>query len=59
MDIYEDGDILVKYAGTRFPVIVSRDAKKQPCPICGEVNDESREECRVCGLGIVKIYHKK
>lgn len=54
MQIYEDGDILVKYAGTRFPVVVSRDVKKQPCPLCGEVNDNSRDACRVCGLTIVK-----
>jgi hypothetical protein len=53
MDIYEDGDILVKYAGTRFPVVVSRDVYKQPCPICGEVNDKSRSECRTCGLSII------
>ena len=54
MEIYEDGDILVKYAGTKFPVVVIRDVKQQPCPICGEVNDSSRDECRVCGLTIVK-----
>lgn len=54
MDIYEDGDILLKYAGTRFPIVVSRDVKKQPCPLCGEVNDKSLAECRGCGLGIVK-----
>ena len=54
MEIYEDGDILVKYAGTKFPVVVNREVKKQPCPICGEVNDNSRDACRVCGLTIVK-----
>lgn len=54
MDIYEDGDTLLKYAGTKFPVVLGREVKKQPCPICGEVNDMTREECRVCGLGIVK-----
>ena len=54
MDIYEDKDVLVKYAGTRFPIVINRDVKKQPCPICGEVNDKSLDECRVCGLGIVK-----
>ena len=54
MDIYEDGDILVKYAGTKFPVVISRAVKKQPCPICGEVNDMTLDECKGCGLGIVK-----
>ena len=56
MDIYEDGDILLKYAGTKFPVVISRDVKKQPCPICGEVNDESRDECRTCGLSIIRKH---
>ena len=54
MDIYEDGDMLIKYAGTKFPIIVGREVKKQPCPICGEVNDSSRDACKACGLGIVK-----
>ena len=54
MDIYEDGDVFLKYDGTRFPVVISRGVKKQPCPICGEVNDDSRDECRVCGLTIIK-----
>jgi hypothetical protein len=54
MEIYEDGDILVKYAGTRFPIVEGRAVKKQPCPICGEINDSSRDACRVCGLAIIK-----
>lgn len=54
MEIYEDGDILVKYAGTRFPIVEGRNVKKQPCPLCGEVNDSSRDACRVCGLAIIK-----
>ena len=54
MDIYEDGDMLIKYAGTKFPIIVGREVKKQPCPICGEINDSSRDACKACGLGIVK-----
>lgn len=54
MDIYEEGDTLVKYAGTRFPIVLDREVKKQPCPICGEINDESLNECKACGLMIVK-----
>ena len=54
MEIYEDGDTLLKYDGAKFPVVINRQAKKQPCPICGEVNDMTLDECRVCGLGIVK-----
>ena len=54
MDIYEYGDVLIKYRGTKFPIVVSREATKQPCPICGEINDSSSERCRICGLRIIK-----
>ena len=54
MDIYEEGDTLIRYAGTKFPIVLDREVKKQPCPICGEVNDCSRDECGGCGLGIVR-----
>ena len=49
-DVYEIGDTLVKYAGTKFPVVVSRAVEKQPCPICGEINFLGAEECLACGL---------
>lgn len=54
MNIYEEGDILLKPAGTKFPIVISRQPKKQPCPICGEVNDMSTDACQNCGLGIIK-----
>ena len=54
IDIYEEGDILMKPRGAKFPIVISRDAPKQPCPMCGEVNDGSEDSCRVCGLGIIK-----
>ncbi len=53
MDIYEDKDMLLKYAGTKFPIVIDREVKKQPCPICGEVNDYSQNECKSCKLSIV------
>ena len=54
IDIYEEGDILLKPAGTKYPVVISRKLDKQPCPICGEVNDMSADACHNCGLGIIK-----
>ncbi len=54
MDIYEEGDILLKYAGTKFPIVINREVLRQPCPICGEVNDRSTDFCKACGLRIVK-----
>ena len=52
IDIYEEGDTLLKLAGTRFPIVVSRDAKEQPCPLCGEVNKMTECECKRCKLRI-------
>ncbi len=51
-DLYEEGDMLLKYSGTQFPIIISRNPGKQPCPICGEVNDDFIKECTRCGLSI-------
>ena len=53
-ELFVEGDTLLKCAGTHFPIVVSRTMKKQPCPICGEVNDMSTDACHNCGLGIIK-----
>lgn len=53
-DIYEIGDLLVKYAGAKYPVICSRTPQRQPCPLCGTVNDMTADKCRECGLKIAR-----
>ena len=53
-ELFVEGDTLLKYAGTHFPIVVSREMQKQPCPICGEVNDISSDACNTCGLSIIK-----
>ncbi len=53
-ELFVEGDTLLKYAGTHFPIVISREMQKQPCPICGEVNDMSADACHNCGLGIIK-----
>lgn len=53
-DIYEEGDVLVKYSGAKYPIIENRSVSRQPCPLCGDVNDESSGSCKGCGLGILK-----
>lgn len=53
-DFYEDGDILLKYAGTNYPIVVSRKTNKQPCPLCGKINSESLKKCERCALDIIK-----
>ncbi len=57
-ELFVEGDILLKYSGTHFPIVVSRDAPRQPCPICGEVNDMSTDACHTCGLPIIKRQEK-
>lgn len=52
MNFYEDGDILLKYAGTKFPIVISRPVDIQPCPICGRINRNTDNACRTCGLEI-------
>ena len=49
-DIYEIGDTLYKYPGTRFPIIINREVKAQPCPLCGTANKVTEERCITCGL---------
>ncbi len=53
-ELFVEGDTLLKYAGTHFPIVVSREMQKQPCPICGEVNDMSADACHNCKLSIIK-----
>ena len=51
-DIYEIGDTLYKYAGTRYPIIVGKEVSAQPCPICGTANKLIETRCITCGLDI-------
>lgn len=53
-DLYEIGDLLVKYAGTKFPVVIGRNVERQPCPFCGEINSPNNNSCRECGLKIIE-----
>ena len=52
IELFREGDTLLKYAGTRYPVLISRQSEVQPCPICGEMNDMSSTACHACGLTI-------
>ncbi len=52
MNFYEDGDVLLKYAGTKFPIVISRPVDVQPCPICGRINANTDDACHTCGLVI-------
>ena len=53
-ELFVEGDTLLKYAGTHFPIVVSRRIQRQPCPICGEINDMSNDSCHGCGLSIAE-----
>lgn len=50
IELYEEGDTLFKPAGAKYPIIVSRSVTRQPCPLCGTVNDASDTECLTCAL---------
>lgn len=54
IDFYEDGDILFKHGGTKYPEVISRETNEQPCPICGKINEHTLDKCAACGLLIVK-----
>ena len=56
-DVYEIGDELLRPSGSRYPIIVSRDTAKQPCPLCGRINTMDQSKCSSCGLEILKKQH--
>lgn len=53
VEIFEDGDKLLKLSGTNYPIILNRDEERQPCPLCGAVNGQDRSKCIGCGVSIV------
>ena len=53
-DIYLEGDTLLKPNGAKYPIILNRTTDKQPCPLCGEVNDNTKSSCHGCGLSIIR-----
>ena len=53
-DIYEIGDEILRPAGARYPIVLSRKIEKQPCPLCGRINSMDDEGCASCGLSILK-----
>ncbi len=54
LEIYEEGDVLLKPAGCKFPIVINRETERQPCPLCGEVNGEESAMCGGCGLKILR-----
>ena len=51
-DIYEIGDTLYKYSGARYPIILDKEVKAMPCPLCGTANKCTEPKCITCGLKI-------
>ena len=52
IELYNDGDTLIKLEGTKYPTIIGRRVTSQPCPICGEINGEEYDCCIGCSLPI-------
>ena len=53
-DIYEIGDEVLRPSGARYPIVMSREPDRQPCPLCGRINGMDEESCPSCGLTILK-----
>ena len=53
-DIYDIGDTLYKYPGTKYPVVLDRELEAMPCPLCGTANKHTEPKCITCGLKIDK-----
>ena len=47
-DVYCEGDRVLRIAGTKYPLILNREALKYPCPICGTVHSKSEINCPHC-----------
>ena len=59
VELYEDGDTLQKYPGTKYPVIINRESARQPCPICGTINLMTDVACITCNLAIKTKIEKE
>ena len=55
MDIFEEGVVIMKPAGVKFPILVSRTVSEHPCPYCGETNSAEEKMCCHCGLKILPV----
>ena len=53
-DFYEEGDLILRYGGTKYPIVIGREVDRQPCPICGRFNTPDLFACRSCDLPIEK-----
>ena len=53
-DFYEEGDSILRYSGTKYPIVIGREVDRQPCPICGRFNTPDLYACRSCDLPIEK-----
>lgn len=56
INIYKDGDTLIKPEGAKYPQIVNRKCENQPCPLCGEINFVGSKSCHGCGLLIISDH---
>lgn len=46
---YNIGDRVLVVAGTQYPIILERESKIIPCPICGKVRPYTDKKCKSCG----------
>ncbi len=46
---YNVGDQVLVIAGTQYPMILERESRIIPCPICGKVRPYTDKKCNSCG----------
>ncbi len=46
---YKVGDKVLIVAGTQYPMILERESRIVPCPICGKVRPYTDKKCDKCG----------
>lgn len=46
---YSIGDRVLAVAGTQYPIILERESRIIPCPICGKVRPYTSKKCDGCG----------
>ncbi len=59
IELYNDGDMLIKLEGTKYPLVLGRRVTSQPCPICGEINGEEYDACIGCSLPIQQMISQQ
>lgn len=48
LELYLDGDRVIKYSGLPYPIVIGRRPQRVACPACGTITDTDSEICSEC-----------